>query len=64
VFGNLHGFRCIGGRLIRDERGRIKIDRGDEVRDQDYLLPHKDAIASLLAGLAANGEGDGQTQAA
>jgi hypothetical protein len=71
AFAVLHGLRCLGCRLVRDGRSGVRIDRGEEIGDTDYrtfkfvyLIPRKDAITALLAGLTTEREGVGPTQAA
>lgn len=55
VFGVLHGLRCVGVGLERDERGRWKLVAGeaddyDEIRET-WLLPRRREIGELLRRL-------------
>lgn len=55
--GSLHGFRCMGTRLVREDKGWKMVPGGEwgpgeyEQARQDYLLPHKPLMIKLLNGL-------------
>jgi hypothetical protein len=61
LYGSLHGFRCLGAKLVGTYHG-VRIESGElgvdylELRRR-YLLPHADALTTLLSHLSANFQG-------